>query len=235
MLKKKLLLLSIIVVLIAGAILFYAYKKQTPKIDKFVLTLENIKKSIGMDLNLAPSRIKWNTSEEELTLSGKGCSYLDALDSPKITELFGNIDGYLANSGFKNDSLNNDITDETSVLKRYRNEEIVCNLSKTKNPNNTSSVSVACADINKITYSFSSGKGNSCNADSECGVITDGCERARVCRNLKFEFYNDCENPTQKVQDIDFSVAKCKCESNVCVPRKSTPNESGEPIFEIKK
>lgn len=234
MLKKKLFLLSTIVILIAGALLFYVYKRQTPEIDKLILTLENIKKTIGIDLNLAPSRVKWNNGNEELTLSGKGGLYLDSLNSSKITEVFSNIDGYLLNSGFSNDPYNSDINDKISSLKKYKKDEIVCNLEKINNPNNTSSVNIACADVNKITYSFSSEKGTSCNENSECGVITDGCKRARVCRNLKFEFYNDCESPSQKIQDVDFSVAKCQCVSNQCVPKKSTPNESGQPNFEIK-
>lgn len=235
MLKNKLTLVFIfIIILITGAFLFYTYKDQPLKPDKLGLILEDIKKTIGMDLNLAPNRIKWNTDNEELVLSGKGCYYLDALNAPKISEMFDNLCKFFENSGFKNDTNNNDVSDESSVLKKYKKDEIVCNLSKVNNLNNTSSISVACADINKVTYSFSSEKGTNCNADSECGVITDGCKRARVCRNLKFEFYNDCENPSQKVQDVNFDVAKCQCISNVCVPKKSTPNESGQPNFEIK-
>lgn len=231
--KKKIILsiaLIAIVLIVAG--LFYFPKKQPEKIDKLSLILENAKGITGMNLNLAPDRIKWNADGKELTLSGKGCFYVDALNAPKVSEIFDNLGNFFGTSGFRNDSSNSDVSTDNSLLKKYKKDEIVCNLIKKANSNNTSTVSVACADIKNVTYNFNTGEGNNCNADSDCGVILDACERKRVCRNLKYEFFNDCENPSARVDDVDFSVAKCQCVSNQCVPKKpgtSSPAASPKP------
>jgi len=226
MFKNKLILATLIIILAIGAGLFYFLKNEAQKTDKLSLILNGAKKATSMDLNLAPEKIKWNTEKGEIVLSGKGGMYLDALNSVKIEKLFNNLDVFFKNSGFKNDPNNDDIVEENMLLKKYKNGEVVCNLIKKNNPNSTSSLIFACANFNNTAFSFSSGKGTDCVADSDCGTLTDGCKRERVCRNLKYYFYNNCLNPSQLIKDIDFSTAKCQCVSNQCVPDKVTSPSS---------
>lgn len=222
MLNKKLILISIsTIILIATAVVLINLPKNQEPVDKLSTVLADSKKVLGMDLNLSPERVKWNTNGKEMIYSGKGCSYLDALNAPKISDLFNNVCNFLETSGFKNNPENSDINDADSTTKRYIKDEIVCNIAKKNNSNSTSSISLACANVNNIAYNFNTGEGSECQIDSDCGVFTDACDHKRVCRNLKYDFYNTCSNPSQKVQDIDFSVSKCQCINNQCSAKKS--------------
>lgn len=229
--KKKILTVLTFILLILGVSAFFIFKNgNLSKEGKLDLLLESLKGVIGKELNLAPEKVVWNIKEKNLTFSGKGYLYLDGLNALKVSEIYDNLSKFLNNSGFKNDSDNMDISENGSILKKYKKDEIICNLIRQDNPNDTSSVIIACADINDIMYSFASGQGNDCKIDSECGVITDACEYKRVCRNLSYEFYNDCSNPSQLVKDIDFSIAKCQCISNQCAPKQSESLLSPSPL-----
>jgi len=224
--KNTIIIAVIIFVISASAIYFYFSKPKEEPIQKITVgdILEQAKITIGVDLNIAPEIVRWNTKDRETTMDGKGCLYTDTLKAQKLSEIFGLLDDFLKEKGFANDQYNQDINEEGNVQRKYINGEVVCNLLMVENSNNTSSAKISCANIEDLIYNFDSDDGKECAQDSDCGVLFDSCARARVCRNINYKFYNDCENPSALIKDIDFSVANCQCIDNQCVPKKAGEN-----------
>jgi hypothetical protein len=227
--NKTIILILILVALGIGLYLLLDKRSETPE-DKIEeeqnildTTLAKMKEAIKMDLNLMPLRITWNTeSNEERILDGKGYYYADVLGAQKIQDIFISLDDLLKKTGFKDNEQNRPINSEGNILRKYKKSEIVCNLAVVDNSNGTSSLSAACANINSLMFDFASGLGNECVKESDCGVLTDGCKKATVCRNISYKFYNTCDNPSSLVKDIDFSVAACECLKNQCTPKKQS-------------
>jgi hypothetical protein len=205
-----------LIILIGVMVYFFGIKKEE-KIDKTKI-LEDIKKITGMDLTLMDQVIKWNTSEGELALDGKSYYYLDILKAPKLMQIFGDLDKFFKENQFKEDSHNKEVKSDEKHLIRYKKSNIVCNLSRIDTPDETSSLSVGCADINEIACNFDSDCGKECKADSDCAVKFDSCQKKTLCRNKNYKFYSECSNPSNLIKDIDFTIQNCRCENNQCEP-----------------
>jgi len=218
--NKKITIIFIVVALIilmGGAVYYFGIKKEE-KVDKTKL-LEEIKKVTGMDLVLMDQVIKWNKKEGEVALDGKYYYYLDLLKAPKLMQLFEDLDKFFKENKFKKDSLNKDIDSDEKSLRWYKKSNIACYLSKIDNPpDNTSSLSVGCADLNEIMCNFDSDCGKECQTDLDCGIKFDSCQRKTLCRNKNYKFYSECPDPSTLIQDIDFKIQNCQCINNRCEP-----------------
>ncbi len=218
----------VIIIAFIGVLAFYFFNSPQPQ-EPVKITpefmAEKMKNVIGIDFNIMPLRAVWNNGTEEITLTGKGYYYTDKKESIELDKQFGIFDDLFTKEGFLGDEFNPKMDEGGEKLNKYKKDNLVCNLSIIDNENNTSSLAAVCADIDAITYSFGSGKGVDCNTDSDCELIFDGCQSARVCRNKNYIFYNDCDNPSQLVKDIDFSTAGCKCVENQCIPIKAGQQE----------
>jgi len=212
----KVFVVIVLIGLIGGTIYYFGIKKEE-KVDKIKL-LEEIKKATGIDLVLMDQVIKWNTKKGELALDGKRYYYLDLLKAPKLMQRFEDLDKFFKENKFKKDSRNKDIDSEEKSLRWYKKSNIVCYLSRVDNPDNTSSLTVGCADIADTMCHFDSDCGRECKTDSDCDIKFDSCQRKTVCRNKNYKFYNECPDPSSLIQDIDFKIQKCKCENNQCEP-----------------
>lgn len=180
------------------------------------------KKIIGLDLNVMKEIIKYNTENEKLALDAKGCYYLDALKAEKITKGFNDLDNFFNQNGFSGDQYNPPFATEKEAFKIYKKNNVVCQIKKADNENDTTSLSVFCANEKDTMCNFSDEAcGTKCEQDSDCGVLLDSCKRKTVCRNINFKFYNDCENPSAKIDDISFGINRCKCSDNKCVVKFS--------------
>ncbi|OHA71310.1 MAG: hypothetical protein A3H01_01620 [Candidatus Wildermuthbacteria bacterium RIFCSPLOWO2_12_FULL_40_9] len=202
------------------------FKQECVKSDKdsCVLTndwiLKEAKKIIGMDLNVIPNQaVEFNTKEGKTTFSSKGIYYSDLLKSAKIMEGFNAWEGFLKDLGFYNDFYNSPIRSDEKDDIRYNRDNIVCALSRTDNPNNTSSLSLFCGDISETLCNFNASCGRSCQTDSDCNLIVDGCAKKQVCRAKEVKFYNDCPNPSSLVSELDTSISECSCLESQCVPK----------------
>lgn len=185
--------------------------------DLILEILKNMKPVIGMDLNLLDRIVKWNdNNKKEINLDGKGHFYTDLMRSDKILEIFKNVDNFLKQNGFNNDPRN----EQKEFSKRYIKENIVANLEIVDNPNDTSTLTIALAYIDKIICDFNTDCGTECNADSDCKVILDGCNKMTVCRNKNYKFFNNCPNPTSIIKEIDFKIQNCQCLENKCAYKK---------------
>ena len=182
--------------------------------------LSEAKKIVGLDLNVIPKEIvKWNTKDGEIAFSAKGIYYLDILGAEKILKWFEDWDKFLNEIGFKSDSYNPAIVSDKENIVKYSKEKIVCVLNKVDNPNDTSSLSLFCGNTDDRLYDFKSVSGKGCNADSDCGLVTNACERKIVCRNKNYEFYHDCPDPTANVSELDVDIGSCICLESQCVPK----------------
>ena len=110
-------------------------------------------------------------------------------------------------------------SDKESIIK-YSEGKIACELKRTDNPNDTSSLSLFCGNTDDKLCDFKSSCGKECKTDGECGLKTDGCGKRIVCRNKNYKFYNDCQNPTSNIDELDVSINSCICLENQCVPEK---------------
>ena len=181
--------------------------------------LDEAKKIIGLDINIMPGQVvKWNTKDGEIAFSAKGFVYTDILGAEKIVKSYNGIDSFLKQIGFEEDSYNFPVNSEKEKSVKYKNGKIICALSQTNNPNNTSSLSIFCGNTNDRLCDFSSDCGRNCSSDSDCDLIVDGCRKTIVCRTRGYKFYHDCKNPTSTVADLDVSINSCICLENQCLP-----------------
>jgi hypothetical protein len=182
--------------------------------------LNEAKKIIGLNLNLMPNQtIKWKTKDGDLAFSAKGYYYSDLLNSEKIIKGFENLDKFLNEIGLKIDSNNPAIASDKEDNVKYSKEKIICELKRADNPNDTSSLSIFCGNIDDKLCSFNSDCGRKCSSDSDCDFVVDGCRKIIVCRAKGYKFYNDCTNPTSNVSELDVSINSCLCLENQCVPK----------------
>jgi len=181
--------------------------------------LNEAKKIIGLDLSVMPNEtVKWKTKDEDLVFSAKGIYYTDLLKAEKVTKGFEDWDNFLKKLGFKTDPYNPAIASDKENISKYTKEKIICVLTRTDNPNSTSSLSLFCGNTdNKLCY-FNSNCGRECGGDNNCGLVLDGCRKRIVCRNKNYKFYQDCQNPTAIVNELDVDINKCQCLENQCVP-----------------
>jgi hypothetical protein len=213
----KILGIFALIILIGAIIYFFGIKKEE-KIDKIKL-LEDIKKITGMDLNLMDQVIKWNARKGETSLDGKGYYYLDLLRAPKLMKIFEDLDKFFKDNKFKKDSRNKDVNSDEKSLLKYKKSNIVCILSRIDNEDNTSSLSVSCADINETICNFNDlNCGRECKIDSDCDKRLDSCQRKNVCVNKNYKFYSECSNPSSLIKDVDLTVQKCQCKDDKCEP-----------------
>lgn len=182
--------------------------------------LNEAKKIIGLDLNLMPNQtIKWKTKDEEMAFSAKGIYYTDLLRAEKVIKGFEDWDNFLNKIGFKSDSYNPVIASDKENILKYSKEKIICVLTQTDNPNDSSSLSLFCGNIDDKLCDFKSNCGRECNTNNDCGLLTDGCAKKIVCRNKNYKFYHDCLNPTSNVDELDIDIKECECFENQCLPK----------------
>ena len=182
--------------------------------------LEEAKKIIGLNLNIMPDQaIEFNTTDEKIAFSGKGIYYSDLLKAEKVLNGFEDFNKFLKGIGFQEDDFNPKIQNDQQDLIKYKRENIICALGRVDNPNSTSSLSLFCGDPVNVLYNFNSSYGRSCQQDVDCDLIVNGCARKQVCRTKGVKFYNDCENPSSLVSELDTSISDCSCLENQCVPK----------------
>jgi len=182
--------------------------------------LNEAKRVIGLDLAVTPNEtIKWKTKDNDLAFAAKGIYYTDLLGSEKIIKGFDDWDNFLDNLGFKSDSYNPVIVSDRENISKFSKEKIVCTLTRTDNPNNTSSLSLFCGNIDDKLCDFKSACGRECKANSDCIIKLDSCEKKMVCRSKNYKFYQDCANPTTTVGELDVDIKECECFENQCVPK----------------
>ena len=183
--------------------------------------LDEAKKIIGLNLALMPNQtIKLKTKDGDLAFSAKGYYYSDLSKAEKIIKGFKNLDEFLNKTGLKKDPDNPPVTSDKEDKVKYSKEKIVCELKRTDNPNDTSSLSLFCGNTDDKLCSFNSNCGRECSSDSDCDFIVDGCRKIIVCRARGYKFYHDCQNPTSNVGELDVSINSCICLDNQCVPEK---------------
>ena len=181
-----------------------------------------VKKAIGLDLNVMKGMVKYNIESGNVALDGKGCYYSDALKAEKTIKGFSDLDNLFKERGFNGDSFNQPVDSDEKNSRIYKKDNIVCQLDRIDNPNSTTSLSVFCAYEKDAMCNFSDEScGTKCENDSDCGVLLDACKRKTVCRNINFKFYNDCSDPSTKVNDISFGINRCKCSNNQCIVKFS--------------
>jgi len=174
-----------------------------------------------LDLNIMPNEVvKWKTKDGEIAFSAKGFVYTDLLGAEKVVKSYSQIDNFLKQSGFLSDDYNPVVNTDNENSVKYKKEKLICALSKTNNPNNTSSLLLLCGNIDNKLCNFNSDCGRECNNDSDCGLVVNGCEKKIVCRNKNSKFYQDCPNPTANVDELDIDINSCICLDNQCVPEK---------------
>lgn len=184
--------------------------------------LGEAKKILGMNLNIMPNEtIKWNAKDgKESAFSSKGVYYLDAYKSEKVLKGFSDINKFLQDIGMKTDESNPPINAEKEKTVKYAKDSIICALSQSNNGASSSSISLFCGNEGEILCSFNSDCGRDCETDSDCALITNGCEKKTVCRNKTGKFYNDCLNPTANVDLLDLDINECSCVENKCQPTR---------------
>jgi len=134
-------------------------------------------------------------------------------------KMFADLEKLMGQEGFVSDSYNEGMDTDKNTLRRYKKGEIVCNLERVDNLKETTSLSVACANINDTLCNLNSDCGKDCKIDIDCGPVFDACQRKRVCRNPSYKFFNDCPNPSSNIDDIDFVFPGCKCVNNQCASK----------------
>ena len=181
--------------------------------------LKEANKTIGLDINIMPDQaIKFTTKDGEISFAGKGIYYTDLLRAPKLIERFGQLNQLLQKLEFTTDELNPAIKTDGADLIKYKKDTLVCMVGRTDNPNQTSSLSLYCGQMQDVLCNFNTSCGRSCNTDTDCGLLVNGCDRKMVCRSRSSKFYNDCPNPTAVADDLDVSINGCACVNNQCVP-----------------
>lgn len=182
--------------------------------------LNEAKKIIGLDLAIIPTEvIKWKTKNEELAFLGKGIYYTDLLKAEKVIGGFENWDEFLKKIGLESDIYNPAITSKKENVLSYGKEKIVCVLRQIDNPNNTSSLSLSCGNMDNKLCNFESDCGKECQTNDDCELRRDGCAKIIVCRNKNYQFYQNCPNPTSMIDELDLAIKECECLENQCVPK----------------
>jgi len=252
--KKNIAIIIIVLIILAGLFYFFDFKNDKKdshncKISKeFWCELENkclpngeiceLKQTeleklldkavntIGMNLTLMNQVIKFNSEKEHLAFNAKGYYFSDLQNAEKIIKGFEDLENLLKENNFAENNLNKTIETESKIQKMFLKEGLACELAKSDNPNQTSSVSIFCADLKDRVYDISSDIGKDCISDSECVVITDGCKRELVCKSNKYKYFNNCLNPTAEVDAIkNANLGGCLCQNNKCVGKPKSDIE----------
>lgn len=179
------------------------------------------KKIIGLNLNIMPDEtVKWKTKDGEAAFPADGIYYMDVLNAEKITKWFDDLIKFLFGIGMKKDALNPEVFDEKENTLYFVKDKNACVLRNIDNPNQTSSLSLFCGNLDETLCNYNSSCGRACQTDSDCGFFTNGCAKRIVCRNKNAKFYNDCLNATSRVDELDIDINSCICLDNQCVPEK---------------
>lgn len=241
--KNKILksaIIIIIILIVAGLGIFSAWKlgylfKPAPTV---LSTINNVYAAEQIKLSNVNQIVKWGTKDGILDFNGQGGTYVDLTKSPVLMKLIDGCENYLLKNGFSKDNYNSNVTTNTTDIRRLKNNDIICNISRTDNPNQTSTMLLACASVKNPVYDITSNFGANCNTDADCGVRFDSQNCKNVCKNVSFKYFN--ESPKACIiNETNFDIQDCKCENNLCVRKlknmfvtptpKSTPTPTPKP------
>jgi len=115
--------------------------KLTKKLSTYLISEDEI--------ILSKKEVEWNTKDNILKLEGYGLGYGDKIEkSNEMDQVFQNMENYLKNQGFTTDAYNAGSGSPYINSSRFKNNDIVCNLTKMNIEEKASTeIEVACAKI----------------------------------------------------------------------------------------